>query len=182
MGSSVGLFEGGFGLVVVVFEIKVFGSKLVLVSCIVVVLFLWLVVGVVGVVSLGFDMVVVFVKYCFCLVKWENFVVIGYVGSSFLFMGFFFSLGVVFGIVFVNVMVVCFVVFWLVIICFGGVVVVEFLGILFIGIGIVVGVLGFVGMLYVESLEDDFNEVFLKCSYWGNGECSEGKFVVFEEL
>lgn len=49
------------------------------------------------------------------------------------------------------------------------------------GIGIVVGVLGFAGMLYAESLDDDLNEVFLKRSYWGNGERSEGKFAASEE-
>lgn len=46
--------------------------------------------------------------------------------------------------------------------CFGGVVVLELLGVLFIGIGIVFGIVGFGWFLYVFYMEDDFNDMFLK--------------------
>jgi len=63
----------------------------------------------------------------------------------------------------------------------GGAAAAELLGSSLTGIGIVAGVLGFAGMLYAESLEDDLNEIFLKRSYWGNGERSEAKFAATEE-
>lgn len=65
MGSIVGLLEGVFGIFVVVVEIRSVGNKLVFFSSFMVVFVLCLLLGMVGVVVFGFDMVVVYVKYFF---------------------------------------------------------------------------------------------------------------------
>lgn len=64
----------------------------------------------------------------------------------------------------------------------GGVMSVMMVVVIVIGIGIFLGIVGFVFVLYVESFEDDLNEIFLKCCYWGKSECIEICFVVVEEF
>lgn len=181
MGSSAGLFEGGVGLTAAVFEIKASGSKLVLASRITMAASLRLVAGIAGAASSGFDAVAAFAKFRSRSKRGDAAAATVYSVTGWLFGAS--SLTLLGGttISFANATVARFAVSRLIVTRLGGAAAAELLGTSLTGIGIVVGVLGFAGMLYAESLEDDLNEVFLKRSYWGNGERSEGKFAASEE-
>ena len=181
MGSTAGLLEGSLGLTAAVFEIKASGSKLVLASRVTWGASLRAVAGVAGAASSGFDAVAAFAKYRSRLERGEKEASTIYASSSGLFLLSSASLLGGTGIAFANATVARFAISRLVVTRLGGAAAAELLGSSLTGIGIVLGVLGFAGMLYAESLEDDLNEVFLKRSYWGNGERSEAKFAASEE-
>ncbi len=174
--SAAGLVEGSCGIVARAVEFSTNGSRIVLVSRVTAPAALRLVGGIFGASSSAFDAVSSFAKMYGRDERGDHQAANAYGAAGMLFAFSSLSLFAGTSIAFVNATAVRYAVSEAALSELGGAAVGEFLGASLSGIGAVLAILGFAATLYAQSLEDDLNEIFLKRSFWGNGEREEKKF------
>lgn len=174
--SVTGLTEGGLNIVSGYFTIRASGSRLFLGTTMTRAAMVRLAAGIAGAAGSAFDAVAAYARYQSAQNRGSKAAADAYQKSfrSFAVSGAAFVAGT--GLGFANATIARYAVSRWVVGELGGMAVAELVGASFTGIGIVLMVAGFAWALYAESLEDDLVDIFLKRSYWGDGEAPSAPF------